>query len=413
MSLADRRVLYISYNGMLDPLGQSQVLPYLRELSKRGVCFTLLSFEKASAFDADGRAKCESMRRELAEQNIDWHWLRYHQNPSVPATGYDVLAGVRLAIKLSKKNRIEMVHARSHIAAAIALALKRRLGTKMIFDVRGLMAEEYIEAGHWKAGGIPYRLTKAIEHRAFQASDGIVTLTEKIWPIIRNWDGLKERQPAHQVVPCCVDLDLFRFSHEDRARRRAELGLGDRFTLVYSGSIGPWYMTNQMADFFVELRRKKVDAHFLWLTPGDAEIIRRAMTERGMGTENYTVKRAASADVASYLSASDAGIAFYKPGFSKLATSPVKVAEYLACGLPIVINSGIGDSEAQIKEQNLGALVNSFSEEHYASAVDVVVSTRANAESSRRRSREAAEDLFDLSSVGAERYASLYERVLS
>ena len=52
MGLEGRRVLFISYNGMLDPLGQSQVIPYLRELAKRGVRFTLLSFERAESFHA-------------------------------------------------------------------------------------------------------------------------------------------------------------------------------------------------------------------------------------------------------------------------------------------------------------------------------------------------------------------------
>ena len=58
MALEGRRVLFISYNGMLDPLGQSQVLPYLRELAKRGVRFTLLSFERPKAFTAEGVAHC-------------------------------------------------------------------------------------------------------------------------------------------------------------------------------------------------------------------------------------------------------------------------------------------------------------------------------------------------------------------
>ena len=94
MVLKDRRVLFISYNGMLDPLGQSQVLPYLRKLSARGVRFTLLSFERAPAFESGGRGKCEDLRRQLAAENIDWHWLRYHQTPSLPATVYDVWAGI-------------------------------------------------------------------------------------------------------------------------------------------------------------------------------------------------------------------------------------------------------------------------------------------------------------------------------
>ena len=65
MSLEGRRVLFISYNGMLEPLGQTQVLPYLRELAKRGVKFTLLSFEKSKAFTEEGKLTCADLKREL------------------------------------------------------------------------------------------------------------------------------------------------------------------------------------------------------------------------------------------------------------------------------------------------------------------------------------------------------------
>src|SRR5712664_5000809 len=92
-SLEGRRALFISYNGMLDPLGQSQVIPYLRELSKRGVRFTLLSFERDHAYTRAGLEQSADLRQELAESEIDWHWLPYHRSPSLPATGYDVWAG--------------------------------------------------------------------------------------------------------------------------------------------------------------------------------------------------------------------------------------------------------------------------------------------------------------------------------
>ena len=412
MALDGRRVLFISYNGMLDPLGQSQVIPYLRELAKTGVSFTLLSFERASAFEADGLARCEELRMQLAESNIEWHWLRYHQKPSLPATAYDVFAGVLYGTKLAKRNRIEMVHARSQIPAAIALALKKRLGLKMIFDVRGLMAEEYVDAEHWSKGSVAYRLAKAMERRAFAASDGVVTLTEKIWPVIKDWVGLRERTVIHEVIPCCADLELFRFRAEDRVRRRSELGLGTHFTIAYSGSIGSWYLSDKMADFFLQLLKQRSDAHFLWLTLGDAAMIRKLMNERGISDSQYTVQSTASADVSSYLSASDVGIAFYKPGFSKLATSPVKVTEYLACGLPLIINAGIGDSDALIANESVGALVRSFTEPEYTSAALVIAALTRDVEQTRKKSREVAEKSFDVRRVGRERYARLYEKVL-
>lgn len=412
MGLEGRRVLFISYNGMLEPLGQTQVLPYLRKLAAKGVRFTLLSFERERAFQPEGAAKCEQLRQELATQGIEWHWLRYHQRPSVPATIYDVLAGIRKAGSLVRRNRIEMVHARSHIPATIALALKKRFGTKMIFDVRGLMAEEYVDAEHWRKDSLPYRITKRAERQILAATDAVVTLTQKIWPIISEWEGLRGRTPHHEVIPCCVDLDRFRFSGEERARRRSELGLADQFTIVYSGSLDGWYLTDRMADFFASFVQLNSKSHLLWLTTGSHERVRALMKSRAIGPEHYSVFAVAAAEVPSYLAAADAGLAFIKKCVSKIASSPTKNGEYLACGLPLIINAGIGDSDALINDWRAGVLVSEFSEAQFVTA-GASIEAIAAAPNARDKARRVAEQLFDLEAVGAERYASLYERVLN
>ncbi len=412
MALEGRRVLFISYNGMLDPLGQSQVIPYLRELAKKGVRFTLLSFERPKAFTTEGIAQCEQLRQQLAAQGIEWHWLPYHQRPSVPATIYDVLAGYRKAGRLVRRNQIEMVHARGHIPATIALGLKKRFGTKMIFDVRGLMAEEYVDAEHWREGGIPYRLTKATERRILAATDAVVTLTERIWPIIREWEGLRGRSVHHEVIPCCVDLSLFKFSYEERTRRRAELGLGDRFTMVYSGSLDGWYLTEKMADFFASFLQRRPDAHLLWLTTGSHDRVKELMRNRNVGNENFSVLSIASPAVPSYLAAADAGLAFIKRCVSKIASSPTKNGEYLACGLPLIINAGVGDSDALINDWKAGVLIQNFTDDEYAEAGRSIERMVSEPEV-RKSARSVAEQLFDLNAIGAERYARLYEKVLS
>jgi len=412
MALEGRRVLFISYNGMLDPLGQSQVIPYLRELAKKGVRFTLLSFERPKAFTTEGIAQCEQLRQQLAAQGIEWHWLPYHQRPSVPATIYDVLAGYRKAGRLVLRNQIEMVHARGHIPATIALGLKKRFGTKMIFDVRGLMAEEYVDAEHWREGGIPYRLTKATERRILAATDAVVTLTERIWPIIREWEGLRGRSVHHEVIPCCVDLSLFKFSDEERMRRRAELGLGDRFTMVYSGSLDGWYLTEKMADFFAGFLQRRPDAHLLWLTTGSHDRVKELMRNRNVGNGNFSVLSIASPAVPSYLAAADAGLAFIKRCVSKIASSPTKNGEYLACGLPLIINAGVGDSDALINDWKAGVLIQNFTDDEYAEAGRSIERMVSEPEV-RKSARSVAEQLFDLNAIGAERYARLYEKVLS
>ena len=412
MDRLEARVLFISYNGMLDPLGQSQVLPYLRGLAGKGVQFHLLSFERGAAFTPEGRVKTEQLKTDLSSQNIHWHPLRYHQTPSLPATSYDVIHGIRTAHQLIKQNRIELVHARSHVPATIAVALKKLTGVRMIFDIRGLMAEEYVEANHWREGILAHRVTKRMETSALAASDGVVTLTAKIWPVIREWNGLRGREVIHEVVPCCADLETFSFRDDERRKRRAELRLDDRLTIVYSGSIGSWYLAEEMADFFVQVMRKRKDLHFLWLTQGSAELIDKIMKDRGVTSEAYRVLKVMPADMPSYLSAADVGIAFYKPGLSKLATSPVKVTEYLACGLPVIINSGIGDSDEIIDDKGVGAIVSSFEQREYARAWSQIEECLMNVNETRCRARELARRRFDLDAVGCARYLRLYGRVL-
>lgn len=413
MTLAGKKVLFISYNGMLDPLGQSQVIPYLKELGGRGVRFTLLSFERPKAFSNERQRLCEALRDELAACGIEWHYLRYHQTPSIPATAFDVMAGIRLGRRLVRRNGIEMVHARAHIPAVMALALKRTFGIKMIFDFRGLMAEEYLDAGHWQPGSVAARSTKAMEARVLRATDGVVTLTEVLWKTMQQWPELNGRAVVHETIPCCIDQQTFRFDEAARRERRAELGAGDRLIVVYSGSIGGWYMTEEMAGFFSELKRKRPDTFFLWLTTGDRAIVDRAMTSQAIPPGDYAVHAASSREVASFLSAADLGIAFYRPGTSRLGTSPVKVSEYLSCGLPIVINAGIGDSDQLAMRERVGILVKELNQPGYAAAANEAMQFIAEPDQTRRRARAAAEALFNLQTIGSERYARLYENVLA
>jgi len=132
----------------------------------------------------------------------------------------------------------------------------------------------------------------------------------------------------------------------------------------------------------------------------------------GLSDNRYTVKRAAFHEVPAYLSAADAAIAFYKPTLSRLATSPVKVAEYLACGLPVVLNAGVGDSDALIRNERVGTVIENFTDAEYEQAATAIERFTAEPELIRRRAREVAERIFDVRTVGAVRYARLYERVL-
>jgi glycosyltransferase involved in cell wall biosynthesis len=239
-----------------------------------------------------------------------------------------------------------------------------------------------------------------------------VTLTERIWPIIKEWDGLRGRAVPHEVIPCCADLQKFSFSSVARNKRRRMLGVEDRFVVVYSGSIDGWYLTEEMADFFATLLREKSDAFLLWLTQSKHERIQALMKSRGIEHRDFKIVSSSPQDVPAYLAAGDAGLAFIKSCFSKLASSPTKYAEYLGCGLPLIINAGVGDSDVLVTEHDAGVLINNFTQDDYLNAINQLTPLLVRPEDTRRRMRRISEQLFDLQSVGVSAYARLYRQVL-
>ena len=147
------RVLYVSYDGALEPLGQSQVVAYLERLSGAAQ-LTLLSFEKPADLADGGRV--EAMRRRLDAAGIPWIVRRYRKRPPVVSTAIDVLAGCYAARQWARATRPgepAIVHSRGYVPALIALFLKRRTGARFLFDMRGFWVDEKIESGHWSSDG--------------------------------------------------------------------------------------------------------------------------------------------------------------------------------------------------------------------------------------------------------------------
>src|SRR3954451_1080977 len=167
-------VLYISYDGMLEPLGQSQVLAYLERLAG-GRRIHLISFEKAG--DWANVANVDAVRGRIADAGIHWHPLRYHKSPTAPATAFDIAAGTALALAITLRHRIGLIHARSYVAGLIALAVKGATGARFLFDMRGLWADERVDGELWPPGGRLYRAAKNVERRLLLGADHVVTLT--------------------------------------------------------------------------------------------------------------------------------------------------------------------------------------------------------------------------------------------
>lgn len=407
--------LYICYFGVREPLVQTQVIPYLKEILKDNTKVSLLTFEPNLRENWNAE-QITAERKNLLAKGISWHCLPYHKRPSVPATVYDVLNGARFAAKLARKERIDVFHARVHVSALMGALAKTQVGGKLLFDIRGFFPEEYTDAGVWKEDGAIYRSVKRIEKWLLKKSDGFVVLTEKAREILfpeSAATGFDKSGRPVEVIPCCIDPQRFASAEMlDREAIRRELNFDGRRVFVYVGSFGGWYLTDEMARFFAQAHRQNPDTFSLILTQSDCEMVKEKLVAQGIAEKDFLIKKVSPAEVPKYLKAADAAISFIKACYSKQSSSPTKIAEYLAAGLPIVSNSGVGDLDRLIAGEKVGVVIKDFTESDYAEALTAIDKFLID-KNSREHCRRIAHQKFDLEEVAGKNYRRIYRRLLS
>lgn len=406
-----RRVLFISYNSLIEPLGPTQIVPYVLVLAE---CFdlTVLSFDKLVRTPAEDARDLAATGALLSAHGVGWLRLRYHRRPSLPATAFDIAAGVARVVREHRRRPFHLLHARGYVPAAIACAVKALTGVPFLFDIRGLQAEEYVDAGLWRQGSLPFHVTKRVEQWILRSADGINTLTEAVRPILRGFPGLRTRAglPPWTVIPTCVDLDHFQFDAAARNRVRSRVGIGERPVLVYSGSVGTWYQIDETLDFYAAARERWPHLFFLALVNRQPDVVEQGLQDRGIPRDDYAVVWARHEEVPAYLSAADAAVAFIRPSLSKQSSSPTKYGEYLSCGLPFAATAGVGDVDELLGGSTAGVLVGAHSHEVYQDAADRL---RALAERGDRAAcRAVAEREFSVVSRAFPAYRNLYLQIM-
>jgi glycosyltransferase involved in cell wall biosynthesis len=404
-------VLYLSYDGMTDPLGRSQVLPYLEGLSKKGVVFHLISFEKKEQYE-----KGSSSVRELTEKaGIHWHPLTYTKKPPVISTLYDLSRMWTLAKKLHKTHSFNMVHCRSYLSGMVGMRMKSRFGIKYLFDIRGFWADERVEGGLWNLKNPVYKTIydffKKKEVAMFRSADAIVSLTQKASVIIAS--DFKINEDHISVIPCCADLNHF---NRDRIQQnivheiRESTRIGNHQPVLgYLGAIGTWYMLEEMLEFFKRMLVLHPKAYFLFITPEHQKTIYEKAIQMGIPTNQIGVFSAKREEVPSAISLFDASIFFIRPTFSKSASSPTKQGELMGMGIPIICNTGIGDTDTIVKKYDSGDLVDL----NDSLSIDKAIAKLSNTMNlSSEKIISGAEDYFSLEH-GVEKYNSIYKHLLN
>jgi glycosyltransferase involved in cell wall biosynthesis len=404
-----KKILYISYDGMTDPLGQSQVLPYLGELTKHGYQFTILSFEKPQRYEKEG----QTIRNIVQRSGITWVPLTYTKNPPVLSKIYDRWRLNNIALKLYKENRFDMIHCRSYVAAEVGLRLKKKYGTRFFFDMRGFWADEKVDSGQWNLKSFFFRKVyahyKGKEKQFLLNADAIVSLTNAAKKELLRKPDYKDL--AVDVIPCCADLGHFNYNQTPAdlpGSLRAKLGIqaGNK-VITYLGSVGGWYMTQEMFGFFRRLIHHYPEFVMLILTKDNPDSVKKQAADLGVPPEKLVVLYAGRNELPGYISLSDCSIFFIRPTYSKIASSPTKHAELMGMGIPVICND-IGDTGHVIEETKTGLVVKEFSDKEYDR---IIGEMKQLLSTPKAHIREAAFRYFDLAK-GADDYLSIYKRIL-
>jgi glycosyltransferase involved in cell wall biosynthesis len=399
--------LYICYWSFRDPLCQTQSLAYLLKLAALGYRFALITFEQEPyALDA---TEVSETKKALLQQGIRWFPLTYHKRFPMLATAYDCLLGVLTGLYICWRYRPKIVHSRSSIAAAMALAIATVGRLKFLYDADARLSEEYADNGHWSRQSRAFRLTAWVEAWARQRAQAIVVLSERLRADFRQEFGVSS---PIEVIPCCVDLKAFGFDAADRDAGRRELGIGDEKLFVYVGKTGPRYLVDETFAFFKQAQERIGQAFLLILSAEDPERFHRIAERQGVDRDDYCVRYASRAKVNKYLSASDAGLAFIRSAPCERGSSPIKIGEYLATGLPVVITVEIGDYSQWIAQHELGAVPGNLTPEDFNQVLDRLQEIWATIDSFRDKSRKFAETTVSIDSVALCRYARVYDALL-
>ena len=393
--------LYITHYGILEPLGQSQILPYLIGLAENGCSIEIISFEKPALLD--NGIKVEAQKDLLLSAGISWHPRPYRGGNSLS----DLLRlMLRTSAEISRRclhHKIDIVHCRSHVPCLMAWLSSPWHKKPILFDFRGFLAEEYADAGLWQHAGFRFRSTKALERILLKQCKALVVLTNPARDHFCHNYSMDAKKIF--VIPCCADLSRYALKPD------ATSTIGKRpLHVVYSGSTVGRYDLPAMLSFFSLVLKKRPDSRFTILSTSDLSQDRTVLDKFHLHPDSVSVVNARHQEMPSHLAAQDLGLIMLKGDLALSVASPTKIGEYLASGLVVVAEEALGDMHKILVDSGCGILINSSCPETWEAAADAAIDL-CDQSDFRKKSRLAAEQYLDLN-AGIQKYLQAYRFAL-
>jgi glycosyltransferase involved in cell wall biosynthesis len=401
-------VLYITYDGVTDHIGRSQVAPYVIGLAQRGFPIHVLSAEKPGR-----EALIEQYQQIFDAVGVKWTRVAYRNRPPILAQAWTQWQMKRAARRIIASEDVQALHCRSFHPALIAHELCKSSRMRYIFDFRDF----YADGGMQKARGIRrlvFRRLKQLEGPMIQSASKVVCLTEraKVMLCKTYLSNVENPSARFQVIPCCADFthfDTAQVTADAQEKARAHAGVhDDDVVLLYLGSLGPDYLLPEMFKLFRALLEIEPNAKFLFVSNNGRKWVDAERTSQKIPETAVIFVSVDRDEVPAYISLADLAVVFIRADDSKAGCSPTKLAELLACNVPVIGNTGVGDLDAILQRGRNGSLVvRDFSPEALRQAASELLQIpKAERQTIRDRSRD-----FSLE-VGVAKYAEVYRELL-
>jgi glycosyltransferase involved in cell wall biosynthesis len=391
-------------DGSLDrPLLYSQGIPLLKRLNRHGERSYILSFEQSSD------VLSSSLAKDLENCGIVWS----------PVVGSDhrgsmILGGFVHAWQLCRQEKINIVHCRSYRPAMIGTLLKIVLGIGYLFDMRGFLIDELVADGKWKQGSLKFKIAKYAEKWCILSADFLITTSPQFGDAVLDLPYIRKQKKITKigVIPNCVDTCRFFPDPDARKTIRSKYGWENSIVFVFSGDAFRYYdAIDHIVRFTQSAFKINANVHLLIIAYGELAKIRKRVIDLGIDENNCTIMTAAPDQMPNFLSAADVGLSFFKlKSFANAIASPIKFAEYLSCGLPVVINPGVGDTDRIINQYNVGVIADPESPQSFLQGAQNILRIVQEGSTLTNRCCRVAQEELSLD-FAVQKYSRAYEIV--
>lgn len=398
-----KKTLYVTRNGLLESLGQSQVLSYLIGLSE-DYDITLITFEKP--YDLKDSEEVARLQTVCDKHNIEWKPQIFRSEPRYFTSAWSVIQLVWLVSWFTWGRGVHAVHARSYIPAAAAMAAGQLTGIPFIFDMRALWPEELITAGRLRRNSRLHRVIVWLERQCLRRAATVVVLTHAAANYLHENYPQEMRDQKTVIIPTCANLD--HFSPAPTGEQASS-----EMVLACIGSVtSGWFEIDWLSAWYRHVALRDTDAVFEIITRDDPDLVRRLVDHEDKLGSRLRITARKYGEMPSAIRNHYCSFMFYAQGAtSELGRSPTRMAEVLGCGKPIVANEGVGDVAEIIRANRVGVILEGAATQQIDVAREELLELLEDPDLP-QRCRETAERLFSLS-AGTAAYAGIYSMVVN